>query len=104
MYLSLFETLHSPQYTQVRGSSDEDSERDLDLNSKNSEQGPDGSTYATSAHMKMCVCLNALFFCLSIFLFGTSMLSDGCNHRHEERNYFLKQTSEPCNMTSVQLH
>ena len=46
------------------------------------------------------VWLNIMFFCLSLWLFTTSVISRELDVEHRERNYFLKQTSEPCTCPS----
>lgn len=44
---------------------------------------------------------NVLFFGLSIFLFTISTIASSDPYLLRERNYFLKQTSEPCKSLHV---
>src|ERR1700710_268801 len=61
------------------------------------DEQPHHKTQCNDSHrMNVITILNALFFFISSFLFGASFLGGGQTNISGERNYFLKQTSEPC--------
>lgn len=102
------------EYTELKGDSSSNFDEERLLKSPASPTGSsegsldgdkpqDSQIYAPrSSRMTSVTIVNAMFFLLSLYLFTASFL--GGNHRTEsqERNYLLKQTSEPCKSQMVQ--
>jgi hypothetical protein len=111
-FSSIFRRSQPDQYISVRNSEEYTDDVGLlkeEANSSSSmANSPVSSPYDThearldpdcirsSYTARIPIILNALFFCLSTFLFATSFLVRGQGNEFRGRNYLLKQTSEPC--------
>jgi hypothetical protein len=88
-------------------SSDYDEERKLQTHSVDDDLSSAMGTSCSAQReqqqqtpiMKAFVIFNTMFFALSLWLFTMAMTTGLLDVSNQERNYFLKKTSEPCKLT-----
>jgi heme/copper-type cytochrome/quinol oxidase subunit 3 len=103
--------LSSRRYSKVE-SSDYDEEGKLHTHSEDDNLKPAmGSLCNTKREyqqqppiMKVFVIFNTMLFALSLWLFIMAMKTGMSDVSNQERNYFLKKTSEPCKLTITFLY
>lgn len=96
---------HQPLYSKLKTQENDDQD-EAHLLKRSSSEGPQSSDDSeldsayelrkSRAFPKCLMWINGIFFCLSVFLFTKSLITYSRLAPYRERNFFLKQTSEPC--------